>query len=394
MNRHTLSVVALLVLSLLGGWQLVQLFSSSRVPLLHDYLEYWAAGRLNLNGQNPYSPALLRELQQAAGLEVDMAIVMWNPPWTLTLVMPFGLFEPRPGQILWILLQLVFVLFCADRLWLKFGGDSHQRWLGWLLGVSFAPTAFLLGTGQIAGFCLLGLTGFLLFEKKHPLVAGMFAALTAIKPHLLVVFAVLLIREGFRSGHGRKILLGGLIVGLIAATIPLLTNPQVYAQYREVLTAPSSSDHKSLDDWKHPTLGSWLRVLAEGPFWLQLLPCLVVGIYALLRIRLDSPGDWTQVLPGVVFLSFLGSPYGSWPFDLVLLLVPMLATTIEVIRTRQRSRIIGWFCCWLLLNGILLLKLFAGVSTPYYVWVVPTFFAMDLLFRRGGPGLVKALTRG
>jgi hypothetical protein len=379
--RHLFSLAILGVLVVVGARELSRLFTSSQLPLLHDYMEYWAAGRLNLDGENPYSPSRLREAQHEAGLQVDMAIMMWNPPWTLALVEPFGSLPPRPGQVLWILIQFALVLFCSDRLWLKFGGESRLRWVGWLLGVTFAPTAFLLGTGQIAGFCLLGLTGFLVFERDRPVLAGAFAALTAIKPHLLSVFALILVLQAFASGRGRRVVLGGLGVGLVAAVVPLLTNPRVYAQYLDALASPGSTDHKSLSEWKHPTLGSWLRVLIDGPFWVQLLPCLIACSLAVRYFRQSSQWDWRESLPWVVLLSLVGSPYGTWPFDLVLLLVPLIDLGVRAVGTRRRNRI-GWFVAvWVLINSVLLYKLFAGVSTPYYVWVVPLWCVVVLGFR-------------
>ena len=380
--RGYLTIAVLIGLLVFGGRQLGLLFSNSEMPLLHDYMEYWAAGKLNLEGENPYDPQRIREVQQEAGLQVDMAIMMWNPPWTLSVVMPFGLLPARIGQMVWILVQFVLVLFCSDRLWLRFGGSPSQRWIGWLLGVSFAPTGFLIGTGQIAGFCLLGLTGFLVFEKKRPLLAGMFAALTAIKPHLLSLFALVLILQALTSCKGRRVFLGGLIVGVLAALLPLLSNPEVYSQYLEALHAPSSANHKALGVWEHPTLGSWLRKFTQGPFWVQLLPCLfaMVGM-TMVTLRRGKSWDWGHELPEVVLFSLLAAPYGAWPFDLVLLLVPLIYLAIRIIESQQRKRILAFVLVWLVMNGVMYLKLFAGVSTPYYVWVTPVwvgvFFACN-----------------
>src|SRR3954449_5872055 len=57
---------------------------------LFDFVEYWAAGRLNAAGENPYDPERIHEVEHEAE-EHPNTVLMWNPPWTLTLVMPFGL---------------------------------------------------------------------------------------------------------------------------------------------------------------------------------------------------------------------------------------------------------------------------------------------------------------
>ncbi len=57
---------------------------------MYDFLEYWAAGRLLAFGDNPYDGDRMHALEHAAGRTED-GILMWNPPRTLPLVLPFGL---------------------------------------------------------------------------------------------------------------------------------------------------------------------------------------------------------------------------------------------------------------------------------------------------------------
>src|SRR3954454_23894615 len=71
-----------------------------------DFVEYWAAARLTLDGQNPYDPNLLLPLQQAAGRDTGEAVMMWTPPWSLAVVLPLGLLSAREAQLLWLLVNL------------------------------------------------------------------------------------------------------------------------------------------------------------------------------------------------------------------------------------------------------------------------------------------------
>ena len=68
-----------------------------------DFVAYWAATRLLLSGGNPYSTAALYQLQSSVGLQAANPMVMWNPPWTLTFSLPFGLVDFSTGQMLWLL---------------------------------------------------------------------------------------------------------------------------------------------------------------------------------------------------------------------------------------------------------------------------------------------------
>ena len=69
----------------------VLLLAISPVRLPHgDFDEYWAAGRLNAAGGNPYDPAAMLQEQRQAGWQQSRPVMMYNPPWTLALAMPLG----------------------------------------------------------------------------------------------------------------------------------------------------------------------------------------------------------------------------------------------------------------------------------------------------------------
>src|SRR5204863_239149 len=83
----TLGAIIVIAMLLL---QVSRLLEPGVLPI-DDFAEYWAAGKLNLSGGNPYDADRLTALQSPAGPPDDEpAIIMWNPPPTLTFVMPFG----------------------------------------------------------------------------------------------------------------------------------------------------------------------------------------------------------------------------------------------------------------------------------------------------------------
>ena len=104
-TRTLLSSLALVALVVGAGVLLLPLLNDPGIWPPDDYVEYWAAGRLNLHGQNPYSPELLLPLERGAGRDTDEAIMMWNPPWTLSVAMPLGALPARLGQFVWLFLQ-------------------------------------------------------------------------------------------------------------------------------------------------------------------------------------------------------------------------------------------------------------------------------------------------
>src|ERR1700687_1555271 len=105
-TRRVVLFGGLTALIALAAWQVTQLLSDPAILPPDDFVEYWAAGRLNAAGENPYDPEKLLPLERQAGRDTDEAVMMWNPPWTLLLVMPFGLLPARFSQLLWLALHL------------------------------------------------------------------------------------------------------------------------------------------------------------------------------------------------------------------------------------------------------------------------------------------------
>lgn len=134
--------------------------------MLYDFIEYWASSRLLLAGKNPYSLTDLHALQQSVGWTQLTPHIMWNPPWTLAFLLPFGSLDFQVARFLWIVSLSAMVLFSARHLWTLYGGAKSRYWVAWIVTLSFAPTIFQLLLQQIGLLTLLGLVGFLHFEKQ------------------------------------------------------------------------------------------------------------------------------------------------------------------------------------------------------------------------------------
>jgi hypothetical protein len=117
--RSLLPVVGLLAAAAMLLLQLPRLADPALLGV-DDFVEYWAAVRLNALQGNPYDwESELWVVQQQAGVATkDEVVMMWNPPWTFTFVMPFGLVASYPiSRLLWLVCHLIIVLVCADWLW-------------------------------------------------------------------------------------------------------------------------------------------------------------------------------------------------------------------------------------------------------------------------------------
>jgi hypothetical protein len=319
---------------------------------------------------------LLLPLQIHAGRDTDEAIMMWNPPWTLPFVMPFGVMPARVAQLAWLVLHLFVVLFCADWAWRWSQGPVRLRWVAWLLALTFIPTAFVLQAGQITPLVLLGLVGFLHFHQRNGWLAGACTLLIAIKPHLLFLFWVALLLWAVPRRQW-SMLLGGLAAGGVATLVAWLCNSAVLAQYQEAML------HRPPEQWVSPTPGSMLRLMfGQNPFWLQFLPTLA-GLAWFLPYwwtRRDR-WDWAEQMPLLVMASFLTACYGAWPFDLVILLLPVIQAAAWTAKQAHRVTTITAVASFLGINGLALAMNVLHFPSFWFIWMTPAVLAAFLLLR-------------
>ncbi len=291
-----------------------------------DYVEYAAAARLLLAGEDPYDGAKLLARERQAGWEQDRADMMWNPPWVFPLVLPAGWVSWGSGLLAWGAAQLAVVVLSAVLAWRVYGGPGRLAWVAVAVAVVFAPTLFLVRLGQISGFLLLGLVGFVAaLRAGRPGLAGAAAALTAVKPHLFLPFAVLLACDAVVSRATRTAVLVGAVVLAACAAFPLAWNADVWRQYAAAVRAPSDEFHHAPSDWSPPTLPAKLREAVDGGLAVQFAPSVVataalVGYWWMRR----REWDWARELPRVVLVSLLTTGYGAWGFDVVVLLLPVV----------------------------------------------------------------------
>ena len=188
--------VSMLLLSCLLLAGIHRWFAFSHLPT-NDFLEYWAAARLLLARQNPYSQTAMYAEEKRAGLNSEKPLMMWNPPWVMPFVAPFGALHLHTARGLLFLLAFVVVFGCADWLWRFYGGASNRAWVIWLLTFSFAPVIVSLSSGQFSPLVLLGVVAFLRFSHRMwYFAAGVSMLFIAFKPHLLYLLWIVVLVWG------------------------------------------------------------------------------------------------------------------------------------------------------------------------------------------------------
>jgi hypothetical protein len=341
-----------------------------------DYVEYWAAARLNLAGENPYSPELLTPLQHQTGRFFEVPVMMWNPPFVLPLVMPLAPLPYPASRLLWLVLNVGLLFWCAETIWRLYGGPRSRRWLGWLLAFASIPTLNALGSGQIPVLILVGMVGFLLFERRgQGWAAGAFAALTAVKPQTLYLFWIVLVL--WAVSRRRWPVLAGAGLSMLALTAAAWAfNPSVVTQYAYAAT------HYPPLDWATPTIGGSLRMLF-GPEhrWLQFV-ALPLGVgWLLFHWRTSrATWDWQQELPLVATVSLVTAAY-AWSCDLVVFILPLLQVAVWVVLgSRRRTAFLAGGSY--LAISILAVALHGRVVDFWFMWLPPVLLLWYWVWRR------------
>ncbi|MBV9883686.1 MAG: DUF2029 domain-containing protein [Sphingomonadaceae bacterium] len=173
-------------------------------PYQMDFVAYWAAAQLALDGNPAGAYALdVHRAVELSAIQLRGALPFSYPPCFLLLLAPFGLLAYPVAAFDWVLLS-----FAAY-------GAALRRWapaMPWL-ALSFPPLLVNVVTGQ-AGLLVASLfIGAMALLPKRPLLAGLLLGLLVVKPQLgLVVPLVLIAGREWRAIAGAAAAASGLVL--------------------------------------------------------------------------------------------------------------------------------------------------------------------------------------
>lgn len=281
-----------------------------------DIIAFWAAGRQIIHHANPYDAASILALERSVGYSVSAdTLIMRNPPSAMILAAPLGFFRLFTASLVWSVALLTAFLLSVHLLWLEHGRPPNKIHL---LGYTFAPAIGCIMGGQSSLFALLGLVLFLRLHTRRPFLAGLSLWLCALKPHLFLPFALVLLIWIVVS-RGYRVLAGAILAIAASSLIAWHLDPAIWSQYQTLLRSPGVQREYI------PCLGIALRfAIAPERMSLQYLPAAAGCIWAVLYYwKRRTTWDWMQDGALLMLVSFLVSPY-AWLSDQAVLLPALL----------------------------------------------------------------------
>lgn len=334
-----------------------------------DFIQYWALEQQYAHGANPYDAGAILRIERAVGMDKPGVLMNIGPPVAFFFWLPLGWVSAKTGLILWMLLLLACMALSVWVLWLLHG-RPQSRWH--VVGLGFPPALWCLIAGQLGIFFLLACVLFLYFIRRRPWLAGAALVFCALKPHLFLPCALVLLLWSARRRQA------GVLAGFAAALaaccgLTLWIDPHVWQQYARML-------HSSrIVDTFVPTVSMGLRFLLDRrarwiEFALEAAACAWAAWYFLARRR---QWDWNREGLLVLLVSVACAPY-SWFSDQAVLFPAVLA---GLYAAEKSPRALAAFAA-IAGAGLAGFLIQIPMTTNYYIWTAPAWLVWYLFATR------------
>ena len=281
-----------------------------------DFVAYWSATQIFLQGKDFYSEQALRSEQEKVGCDFR---IVWNPPWTFTILLPFMIWPHRTAAVVWLISNMIFLMLVPIFCWRL----TSTNWRAppafiFLAAVTCFPVYDNLAIGQLALLITLAVAGALwALHTRRDALAGALFIVAAIKPHLLAlaglaVFVWCIQEKRFAVVWSFAVFLTA------AAGITHLISPAAFSFWMTQMDTPTV--------WQNSTLVSAVRSLIHhctgtAPLWpIWAVPLSAATGWVLWFKTKPRRIDWNSLSAPMLCLSLGFAPYG-WIFDQSLLLI-------------------------------------------------------------------------
>ena len=280
-----------------------------------DFRGYYAAGRVLLDGGNPYDytqvSSVLLEVTSRAGNNP-----FYYPLWFGWLITPLSLLPFQIARAVWMLLNLTLWLFGLIRL-RQFLGFPRPGWRGWLVLLLatfvFAWTTWKFEQTGILLF-VIAVEILIAYQKGQWPPLGIFLALALIKPNVMLIPVAaiciwLVRRQIWRPVIIALITLTGLVL-LTTALTPGWYQPFFQPGFGEGLSVVLDGPSQVTGTRLNTTLLDWLKWFGvpESVRIVMYAVVVLIGVWVVIRAVWKSE-TILEVMVASLLVSFAITPY-------------------------------------------------------------------------------------
>lgn len=355
---------------------------TSAVDGKRDSLAYWAAGKLLLHRENPYSPSAVLALQRSQGF-TEAKPRMFRPfPWSTWTVLPLGLLDGYWAWVTWLSISLAALMISLRRCWSLYGDRQRPPSAGFIFSTYlFAPVVGCFVWAQMSVVLLLGVVVFFELEERRQFWAGAALTICLAKPHIFI--ALLPVLFVWILGRKRWQLLSGLAAAFVVEnSIALVLDPHIFQHYWQMLQS------EAIQTEFIPSLSGMIRVLFfRQLFWVQFIPGAIgIAWSTWYYYKNHAHWNWAEDGPTLLVVSLITTPYAKFQDETVLLpaiLQGVAWVGLQPLKMKSQLAIAGFICLDLLL--LLILRAQVDASTGIYFWSSPVWLGWYLYARRFRP---------
>lgn len=334
-------IITLLLLGILI-FARVQISRGFDVPN-SNFSFFWLAGRMILDGENPYD-----ETQYLAGHDANQ--MDWRPnhifPYPLPLALfciPLGFFSMQTAYIVWQVVSLIAVALTIYLL-LSQWQDKQQRNLLlplFFFLLFFGPLYLTTHAGTFGAFPLIILlAAILLLEKDKSLLAGIILAFTMLKPpqglNILLLAGI-----WFLAKRDWKAITGVALGGLLIFVVGLIQDPQWIQKF---LGAGDAVMDRTLGVHSNVWAFAYLGCDGASPCANILggvLSVSLLGVASLLLWRNQAQWSAWEAMNLIIPVSFVSTIY-LWAYDQLPYIIPIV-WIVGTLAQKQRSILLAFF---------------------------------------------------
>lgn len=327
-RKRVILILILIIIAIVIFFLFARQFTSGE-PLF-DFTAFWIAGKLTVEGGDPYIQADWIPLYAPYDLGLADNLTFLYPKPILPLFIPFGMMDLHTASILWLILTQMAVFISA---WMLIKQWSKRNLL---MVIAFFASILLLRSylvtlvlGQLGGvFLLLLAITAILWQKESWFWGGFVFSLLMLKPQLGLPI-IGLVSIWFLSKRYWAFFYGAVSGGIFMLITGWLIDPQWIQKFIQIGAGKVAATFGY-----HPTLWGLSGLLCNHSRGCTILLggttsfAVLVGVLWLIFQR-KYPLSAIQVMSLSILVALLITPY-LWVYDQILILIP-LSVTIELI---------------------------------------------------------------